>query len=396
MALVPSKVDIFGNKNINGAWGKPMAWQSTSKKPEAQSRSENKLAYKSRGVATTFSYDKYDVSHTTYPNDLMSDTNQYGGNYVIFYINVAEDSKLLNQLKSDYETVADTSAIPPRQRGDALALNTSKTQAVAVGTLGGAAAGKLGRIAGLGSSSTLKKGASLGLAASLATASTAASFSRAQKRLKKAIALYMPNELSVRYSMDWSEEDTALASALFAGADFIAGFLPGGKKSGIGQASADALKTMGTYGTLKAPVLGDYTSAQTGLATNPKKEQIFKGVNYRTFTMNYSFHPRSKAEVDNVNEIIHTFKLHMHPEFKDSYNFLYIYPSEFDIYYYQNGKENMNLHRHTSVVLTDMDVNYTPNGIYSSFEDGMPTQINITLQFKELALLTKDNILDGF
>jgi len=42
-----------------------------------------------------------------------------------------------------------------------------------------------------------------------------------------------------------------------------------------------------------------------------------------------------------------------------------------------------------------MVVNYAPNGQFTSFADGMPTQINITLTFKELALLTKDKIEAG-
>jgi hypothetical protein len=132
------------------------------------------------------------------------------------------------------------------------------------------------------------------------------------------------------------------------------------------------------------------------VAANPKKEQIFNGVKYRDFSLNYKFYPRSAEEANNVREIIKTFKLHMHPEFKDAFNFLYIYPSEFDIFYYNNGVENLNLHRHTSVVLTDLSVTYAPNGLYSAFDDGMPTQINIEMSFRELALLTKDNILDGF
>ena len=85
----------------------------------------------------------------------------------------------------------------------------------------------------------------------------------------------------------------------------------------------------------------------------------------------------------------------MHPEFKDTNNFVYIYPSEFDIMYFANGKENRNLHRHTSCVLTSMSVNYTPNGMFSTFANGMPTQINMTLEFRELALLTKDKVKDG-
>jgi hypothetical protein len=42
-----------------------------------------------------------------------------------------------------------------------------------------------------------------------------------------------------------------------------------------------------------------------------------------------------------------------------------------------------------------MNVNYTPNGQFNSFDNGMPTQINITLSFRELSLLTKDKIKDG-
>jgi hypothetical protein len=202
----------------------------------------------------------------------------------------------------------------------------------------------------------------------------------------------MPESLDIKYSMDWTEEDTSLAAAAYAGAGVAGDFLTPGKRSGIGQAAL----TAGTTAALKTPGLGDYTSAQTGLAANPKKEQIFKGVKYRDFNLNYKFYPRSSEEANNVREIIKAFKLHMHPEFKDAFNFLYIYPSEFDIYYYNNGVENLNLHRHTSVVLTDLNVSYAPNGLYSAFEDGMPTQINIEMSFRELALLTKDNILDGF
>ena len=85
----------------------------------------------------------------------------------------------------------------------------------------------------------------------------------------------------------------------------------------------------------------------------------------------------------------------MHPEFKDANNFVYIYPSEFDVMYYQGGQENTNLHKHTSCVLTEMNVNYTPNGNFTTFANGMPTQINVTLAFRELALLTKDKVKEG-
>jgi hypothetical protein len=46
-------------------------------------------------------------------------------------------------------------------------------------------------------------------------------------------------------------------------------------------------------------------------------------------------------------------------------------------------------------VLKDMNVNYTPNGAFTTFANGMPTQINVTMNFQELALLTKDKVKDG-
>ena len=368
------------------------------KTPQPSGSAKPIIPQPERGAPTTFENDKYDVSSLTYPDDLMSDNNIYGNNYVIFYINVSEDSKLINELK--YETLDDPTAIPPRLRGDAIALNSSLAATIGVTALSGAVTGSIAKGLGLTGKAATVGGGAIGAAAGLATSTQTSSFTRAQKRLKQAIALYMPNDLSVKYSMDWSAQDTAVAAAAFAGSEIVERFLKESKKSGVGQANTDpaveAAKVAGTVAALKAPGTGDYLSGITGLAVNPKKEQIFKGVNYREFSMTYNFYPRSPSETANVNKIIKAFKLHMHPEFKDSFNFLYIYPSEFDIFYYNNGVENPNIHRHTSVILTDVDVNYTPDGQYNSFSDGMSTHITMTLSFKELALLTKQNILDGF
>jgi hypothetical protein len=142
-------------------------------------------------------------------------------------------------------------------------------------------------------------------------------------------------------------------------------------------------------------VTGGALSAKLGIAANPKKEQVFRGLDFRTFTFDYQFFPRSPNEAKQVLDIIETFKYHMHPEFKSEHHFVWIYPSEFDILYYNNGKENEHLHKHTSCVLESMNVNYTPNGSFTTFANGMPTQINMSLQFKELLLLSKEQIRKG-
>jgi hypothetical protein len=348
-----------------------------------------KELYSPRGEPTTFLKNTYNIDQHMYPYDLMSDVGQYGGNYVVFYINVASDSKLLTT-GTGADTVTD---LTPRDRGDLLAQNLSKGQLIGATAVTNTLAGILGGSISFGSAKGAAGGA---LVANIPTvgvgfaANLAPDASRSQKRLKTAIAMHIPNQLQIRYGMQWSEEDTI--GLAIAGTSV--------------QEITKALNDKSKFSDLKSPAqaiianlaLSKSTpgvSGALGLAANPKKEQIFKGVDFRTFSFDYQFFPRDATEAANVLRIIKEFKYHMHPEFKDANNFVYVYPSEFDIFYYQGGKENPNLHRHTSCVLTEMNINYTPNGNFTTFANGMPTQINVTMAFRELALLTKDKVKDG-
>ena len=350
--------------------------------------------YTPRGSASTFrsgGSDGYNVTSHSYPDDLFSPTNSYGGNYVVFYINIGTDSKLAKTLPAN-EFVND---FPPRDRNDFIAQNLSKNKLIAASATSNTLAGVIGGSIALGNPGGAVKGAALANipTVGLAVAGTLApDATRSQKRLKTAIAMHVPNQLQIRYGTQWSEEDAAVLSMAGAGIDEIMKALDSqGKDSDVKGVGASIIANIALN---KAPG-GAVAGAALGLAANPKKEQVFKGVDFRTFQFDYQFFPRSADEAKNVLEIIKTFKYHMHPEFKDEYNFIYLYPSEFDIMYYQNGVENLNIHRHTSCVLTEMNVNYTPNGTFTTFPNGMPTQINVTMNFRELALLTKDKVQDG-
>lgn len=346
---------------------------------------EPSSSYKPRGAAGTLD-NKYQMGSMMYPADLMSE--QYGGNYAIFYVNVHEDSKLYRGNEGAF--VDGTSA--PSQRGSASGLSAGGVTAAAAVT--GAAAAQGAGVAQKATGGSLSRGASVAAnlaGGALVGAAAVAAVGGAKKEYKRsqmAIALHMPTDLSIKYGMGWEETDLAGATAIAMGLE-NAGKLKLGAAAGV---TKDYLagKALGVPGT------GALLSKSSGVAANPKKEQIFKRVNYREFTFSYQFFPRNAKEAENVRAIIKQFKLHMHPEFKNAAEFLYIYPSEFDIYYYQNGKENLNIHRHTSCVLTDLNITYAPQGTFSSFSDGMPTQINIQLSFRELALLTKDFIQDGY
>jgi hypothetical protein len=350
--------------------------------------------FTARGGAGSFDNNKYSIDQLQYPSDLMGSLAEYGNNYVIFYINIASDSKLLKEGAA--ETVEDST---PRDYGDVTALSNKYggTAGVAVGgTALSAGVGGLVAQAGIKSFATIG-GAAIG--ADLALKQVGSTFSGQKKRLSTAIALHAPNTMQTTYSINYEEEDLDIYAMGLAAA-------------GGGSALAKAAISKGTASNVMSDILRNSNvvsgvvaaglkisgtggiSRLTGLAPNPRKEQLFKNVQFRTFTFDYQFYPRDASEAANVENIIYQFKLHMHPEFKDANNFLYVYPSEFDIFYYHGIEENLHVNRHTSCVLTDMVVNYTPNGQFTSFSNGMPTQINVTLTFKELATLTKEKIQD--
>ena len=311
------------------------------------------------GMASRYN-DKYKVSTSIYPIDLFSADNPYGDNYVVFYINVPESSKLLSEgyvRETSRDTVETGSAIA-RTSGEVKEALQEKKK---------------------GESNTV--GNALGSAI------------RQSKRITDTITLYTPNQLTARYSMSWDAEDTVLMSAAADVANAIAG--KSSSQSSLADKALSAVGVGASIGLSKLPG-GGAVSAVTGLAGNPKKEQLFKNVDFRTFNFEYQFAPRNERESAEVQNIIRLFKLHMHPEFKDSAGFLFLYPSEFEIVCYHGNEENMNLPRHTTSVLIDMSVNYTPQGMYNTFQGGASTLITVNLTFKELAILTKAEILDGF
>ena len=334
---------------------------------------------------------QYEVKDYVYPIDLFN-TQAYGANYVMFYINVNQDSKIARET-ADSGFVA---GVVRDARGELVGLaernNLSRGElfgANAVANAGGAVIASAFGIGGAGATTAAL--ATVGQAALGASSGTS---TRAQKRLKTAIAMHVPNQMQIRYGMQWSEEETLLLSGILGVGNEIGAALSGQSNSNLmGEAGG-----LAAAAALKSGPNAAANSALTGLAVNPKKEQTFKGINYREFSMEYQFFPRSREEADNVREIIYQFKYHMHPEFKDTSSFLYVYPSEFDIAYFTGGSPNQSLHKHTSCVLTDMAVNYTPNGNFATFDDatGMPVQINLVLSFRELALLTKEKIEKGY
>ena len=149
-----------------------------------------------------------------------------------------------------------------------------------------------------------------------------------------------------------------------------------------------ALLNIGKQLGVNLPV-NDSIAVFTRKVENPFKEQLFKTMNFRSFPMEIKFAPRSAAELREVMNIIYQLEWNMHPERET----LFLrYPAEFKITYQYNGGKNGFLNEINKCVLTDMQVSYGHNGFMTSFEGGAPTEITLSLNFKEVLLRDRKQI----
>ena len=144
----------------------------------------------------------------------------------------------------------------------------------------------------------------------------------------------------------------------------------------------------------------------TQRALNPALEAIFQSVDLRTFAFNFRFTPRNERELRNAHAIIKLFKFHMLPERVQGEKIgrHLIFPSEFDIQYMFQGTENKWYPFVKPCVLESMNVDYGPGGESQHFrpievgggEAPPPTEINLSLNFTETEIITKESVVEGY
>lgn len=130
----------------------------------------------------------------------------------------------------------------------------------------------------------------------------------------------------------------------------------------------------------------------TGTVLNNNLELLFNGPKLRTFRYSYRFTPRDDKEAKMVRRIIRFFKREMSPEVIQTGLFLAT-PNVFQLKYISRDKNNQNpfLNHIKLCALTDMSVNYTPDGTYMTYQDGSMTSYEVELQFSELEPIYKND-----
>ena len=328
-----------------------------------------------------------------YPSDLGGVPDQ--GHFILFFINEQQPGQLEHNEKPPKLSTSENSANSKR-RADPFA---GQGNTAGYGSTSGASAIETQNIRKVEEAQkTENKNAGKGIF-TLKRAPT--------KRLDTAIALYMPTTVDVTYNAGYEEKEIGrLAGAGVAAFDAFKG---GGINAAV-DAVAKKLPEMVDESIFDAvdgiaPGAKAIMFAKSGKVVSNRMELIFSGVGKRSFSYTFKFLPRSQKESKDVKSIVEKFKYHMLPKVEGDpgSSRTFVTPDTFDIEYRWVGNSNHNpyLNKISTCVLENMSVKYGGSVGYQAFEpdekgNTPPVETEISLQFKELEIITKARAEQGY
>lgn len=370
---------------------------------------------KTRGPLKDLDLNKYKSNdRLQYPLNLNGPDYKH---YLQFNINIPEKS----QYKTSFTQTGGTSqADKNRLGGNQISSSADAFQGGAVGA--GAIAGLIKgfeSLAGVAKGTGSLIGAAAGIALNAGIVGSTIAFvdmQRKTKRLAQSIYLYVPDTVQQTTTNKWSgvslTEALGTAGLAAQGGQAAATQLnnmltqdnvklgsgrndPASASGGLtGELAGKAAAASGAYGAGIEKVM----MASAGYAQNPQMEILFDSVDNRTFQFDFKFTPKSQQEAEMILNIIKAFRYHAAPEIVEAGvggGRYFIPPSEFDIGYYFQDKQNRALHKFSTCVLEAIDVNYS-NGNFATYDDGIPVEIGMTLRFMEVEVLHKKLIAEGY
>ena len=374
---------------------------------------------------------RYSTEMLSFPLNVASAGNGLGnhGHYIMFFINSQQKAKLrtsgqeggksivegrkqynIPKYINNWDSASKSYKKQQKENQDLQQVNAAsiKEAAAKEEAENAAAAASGGEIKHYGSKK--KKQEKIVGAGRVKTGGSTIRIERAEtRRLKGGIAMYMPASVQVTYGADYTDTDIGgiTGDALDAYNKFVEGNYKGASEAifRIPEGAKDSLSNVLLSSVGALPGMGgakEVSEMQSGEIITDRLELAFKGIQKRSFSYTFKMIPKNEREADEIRKIVFAFKANIIPEFVAGRSGRrLVVPNTFDIQYQYMGVSNEYLHHISTCVLENMSVTYGGDR-YKTFNasskgDGAPpVETSITLQFKELELITRERVFEGF
>ena len=231
------------------------------------------------------------------------------------------------------------------------------------------------------------------------------------------VVLPIPGGIRDQQQVSWA--DDKMSAAQIALSDIALTTITEGATAGINAAQGTLNQGVNNISEIKKALSANIAGAaaganrlltrQTGAIMNPNMELLFDSPQLRDFTFSFLLSPRSQKEAATIVKIIRFFKQGMSPIRSKSRLFLRS-PHTFRLAYKHKASqldmkgttdENKDknrpatdhkfLNKFKECAMNGFGVDYTPNGQYSTYEDGSMTAYQVTMNFKEIVPIYNDD-----
>ena len=231
----------------------------------------------------------------------------------------------------------------------------------------------------------------------------------------KQILLYMPQDVQDAFAAKWEGKKFG---ALTTGVISAAGSGTRGQKldnvvkaateafdRGGANAAAQIVTGLANKITGDTISTGDVFGGISGVARNPNMELLFQSMELRTFDLTFKMAPYDEKDGENMHGIIKTFKKALLPQYKLGEGvkvfgmennaleggFIQV-PKVCAVNFMRGSGRNKYLPRYKMCAITDVNVNYTPDNVYATFNQSSPVATELKLSFMETKLIFSEDI----
>ena len=253
----------------------------------------------------------------------------------------------------------------------------------------------------------------------LATAGNVFDYNRAGDYEKagedySSVIMYMPEDISTGFKANWGGKafsNIATDALRAAGAEGL------NKLDGLATGVANAVDRLpaltGSAAIRKGiqKITGDSLSnddvfgAISGAILNPNTELLFSGHDMRNFQLNFKMVPRNGNESVEIQEICKVFKMCTLPSKNPGKIFAATnqgltagfigVPNLCKVSFMKGSGPHPALPVYKICAVTQVDVNYTPDGAYATYSDGSPVAIQLSINFQETKLVFAEDIANN-
>ena len=201
---------------------------------------------------------------------------------------------------------------------------------------------------------------------------------------ERSVVLHMPQDISETLEASWEDGVDAIDKIISKGRN-ITEIASSGDTKLIEDAAfrrvARGVEKMGVE-DLEKSIL-----KRQGKAENQHSHQFFSGMSFKSHSFKHKLISFTREDTIMNLAIIEFFKRNMKPSFDNSKSRRFLrYPPKFLVRFMKYENLNPFLPIIRPCVCTNVEVGYTGSGTWSSFRNGAPVDIDLTLQFNELEL----------